>query len=400
MSNLRPFLKRALPVFTAFVFMLALSLGAFTGGLWATLGIGGAVLLFLGVGVMQGKVPVPAKFFSFFALAVLLVFAAELPLSSHDALSLKVWLNLASVFLTLLLWTSPQLQRVAFSAFFVPAVTTAAALGALALGLELYSGGFLIHTLKKPSASLTEYNRGIAHVVILVFPFLAGLWIAGKRKEAAALALLLLFPASLTESRTARLALILGLACTGFAFYRPAWVRRGLMLASVALAGWPFYIQRFFSTAPDLVAKLHNSWRHRVEIWDFLSYRIAERPVFGWGLGTTPTLDFTQPHGEMYRFALQSAPHAHNFIVELWVETGLFGLAFGIAFLLWTLRRIGRLPKKLQPFALGCFAAAVTVSLFGFNFWTDALWAAFALSAFVFGMLERQSEGGENIVRA
>ena len=400
MSDLRSFLQRTLPLLMVFVYGLAVSLGAFTGGLWAALGIGGAVLLFLSVGALDGKAPVPAKSFSYFALATLLVFGAELPLSSHVALSLKVWLNLASVFLPLLLLTSPRLQNVAFSKSFVPAVAAATAVGAVALGLELSSGGYLIHTLKKPNASLTEYNRGIAHVVILVFPFLAGLWVAGKKKEAVALALILLFPASLTESRTARLALIVGLACMVFAFYRPAWIRRGLMVGSVALAGWPFYAQRIFLAAPELVAKLHDSWRHRVEIWDFLSYRIAERPVFGWGLGTTSALDFTKPHGEMYRFAVQSAPYAHNFIVELWVETGLPGLALGVAFLLWTLRRIGRLQKELQPFALGGFAAAVTVSMFGFNFWTDALWAAFALSAFVFGMLERQGKGGDNIVRA
>ncbi len=399
MSGLRSFLQRALPLLAAFVYGLAVSLGVFTGGLWATLGIGGAVLLFLGVVAMDGKMPAPAKSFSHFAFAVLLVFAAELPLSPHGALSLKVWLNLVSTFLPLLLLTAPRLQSVAFSKSFVPVVAAATAIGAVALGAELSSGGYLLHALKKPNASLTEYNRGIAHVVILVFPLLAGLWISGKRKQAGALALTLLFPTSLTESHTAKLALIVGLACAAFAFYRPTWVRRGLALGLIALAGWPFYAQHMFSTAPELVAKLHDSWRHRLEIWDFLSYRIAERPVFGWGLGTTPMLDFTKPHGEMYRFAVQAAPHAHNFIVELWVETGLLGLVIGIVFLLWTLRRIGRLQKELQPFALACFAAAVTVCMFGFNFWTDALWAAFALSAFVFGMLERQGKGGEDIVR-
>jgi O-antigen ligase len=75
----------------------------------------------------------------------------------------------------------------------------------------------------------------------------------------------------------------------------------------------------------------------------------------------------------------------------VWVETGIAGLALCIVFLLLTLRKASRMPPELKPFALGCWMAAVTVSLVGFDFWTDALWAAFALSAFLFGGLAQQA---------
>jgi O-antigen ligase len=397
---LRASLERFLPVLCLFLYAAAATLGAFTGGLWAALGIGGAALLFIGVGIADKIMPFPPKNLALFVLAALWVFGAELPVSSHVEISLKMWERLASVFLPLLLLTSPRLQTVAFSRSFVPAVALAMGLGAGALGLELLSGGFLLHTLKNPNASLNEYNRGMAHVIILAFPLLAGLWLSGRKKAAALLVLALLFPAGLTESRTAKLALIAGIACTAAAFYRPVLTRSVLAVASIGLAGFPFYAQRLFLAAPEVIARLPDSWRQRMEIWDFLSYRIAERPVFGWGLGTTHTLDFTQPHGEMYRFAVGAAPHAHNFIVELWAETGVFGAVLGVAFLLFILRRVGRIHESLRPFALGGFTAAVTVSLFGFDFWTDALWAAFALSACAFGMLQQHIERGKNLACA
>lgn len=393
-------IQRLLPFLCILIYVLAVTVGAFTGGMWASLGIGGASLLFMGAWAVDGKLSLPPKNFAFFVLTVLWVFGAELPLSSHFDISLKFWLRLASIFLPLLLLTSRRVQDVAYSKAFIPVVAGAMALGAVALGAELASGGFLIHTLKKPGAFLTEYNRGMAHVVILAFPLFAGLWVSGRKKVAVALGLILLFPAGLTESRTAKLALIVGGVCTVAALYRPFLMRRALTVASIVLMGWPFYAQKVFLAAPEAVARLHDSWRHRMEIWDYLSYRIAERPIFGWGLGTTNTLDFAKPHGEMYRFAVQAAPHAHNLVVQLWVETGLPGLVLGLAFLLLVLRRAWALHESLRPFALGGFAAAVTVCLFGFDFWTDALWSAFALAACVFGMLQQSCQSKEDLLRA
>ena len=392
-------LPKFIPRFCILIYVLCVTVGAFTGGIWATFGIGGAVVLWLAASAQDKAYLKPSQPVTLFALATLAIWAAELPLSVNFAVSAKLWFNLASIFLPLLLLSTPRLQNLIFSRSFVPVIAYAMAIGALALGAELISGGYIIHAFKKPTAALTEYNRGIAHVVILSFPIVAGLWLADKKKEALLLALILLFPASLTESHTAKLALLLGALCTVIAFCKPVLVQRGLAVMSVALLGWPFYAQRAFLAFPDAVAKLHDSFRHRLEIWDYLSYRIEQRPIFGWGLGTTHLLDFAQPHGELYRFAVQGAPHAHNFIVELWVETGLLGLALGLIFLLAILRHITKLHASLQPFALGAFAAAVTISLFGFDFWTDALWSAFALSACAFGMLQKHIESGENLVR-
>jgi len=392
-------LSRFLPFFCLFIYVAVATVGAFVGGLWAALGIALALVFWVSASIADKKIILPSRDMTILALLTLFVFVAELPLSLDNSISIKTWARLVSIFVPLLFLTAPQLQKAAFHKAFVPVLAVAVLTSSLFLGLELQSGGAILHAVKKMQAPLTEYNRGMAHLVILAFPLFAGLWVAKGKKVCMALGIVLLYPASLTESHTAKLALLVGLACVAAAFYRPVWVRNLLAFASVAFLGWPFYAQWIFVHDYSFIEKLHPSWQHRMEIWDYLSYRIGDRPIFGWGLGTTHLLDVTQPHGDLYHYAIQAAPHAHNFITELWVETGLPGLALGLGFLLLSLKKAYGLHENLRPFALGGWAAAVIVSLFGFDFWTDALWAAFTLSAFIFGMLQQRMKSGFNFFR-
>src|SRR5581483_7359093 len=95
---------------------------------------------------------------------------------------------------------------------------------------------------------------------------------------------LLFIPASLTESRSAKLALVLALLVTGAAFILPVVTRRCLMFVPFLAACWPIAVQKIFLARPDLVNRLPHSWQDRVEIWDYMSYRIFDKPILGWGL--------------------------------------------------------------------------------------------------------------------
>lgn len=380
---------------TAALLLIAVSAGVFVGGLWATLAFVLAVLLYAAQTAREGAGHAPPRWLWSVAGAALLLFAAEIPLAIDGARALQVWGKLASIFAPLLLLAAvkPPLGFDADRLF----VRLAYALGisGLLLAAELAAGGVLLHSLK-PNAPLNAYNRGIAHAAILLFPVLGGLWAMGRRREAALLALALLLPASLTESRTAKMALLMGFGAVALAAWRPVVARAALSVGAILSLGLPFYAQAAFTQALDWVQKLPPSWLHRMEIWDFLSYRIAERPWFGWGLGSTNLLDFAQPHGELYRYAIANAPHAHNFATQVWVETGLPGMAVLLVFMFLSLRASARLPRPLQAFALGAWAAAFGISLCGFDFWTDALWGAFALTAFALTLAHQAFKGRQN----
>ena len=388
---MRSVISRCLPLLTLALFVTSATVGTFAGGLWAGIGIGGAIILFIATWILDRRLPKPDSRLIALAVGALAVMAIMNNLSFDPARSWHEWIKLASIFLPLLLLSNPSLADHARPANWTRILLVAASVGAAALGAELYAGGPLLHAIKGPNAFLAEYNRGFSHLILLSFPIMAGLWVSGRRRWIVPLILLLLVPAGLTESRASKLALIVGLPVAYAASLWPQAVRRLLMAATVLLAGWAFAAQQFFLHATDWLKHFPPSWYARMEIWDYMSYRIMDRPWTGWGLGTSGTLDYTQPHGADYVYiTAHPASHPHNMLTQLWVELGLPGLVIGFAFAALTLHRIGKLDSKTAPFATGAWAAALILSLVAYNFWTDSLFAAFALTGFGFAMIKAQ----------
>jgi O-antigen ligase len=398
---MRRFILETMPPYLACgLLFVAATIGVFSGSLWAAVAIGGGVLLYAAQTARAHALYAQPRWLWGVAGAALLLFAAEVPRAVDAALAQHVWIKLTSIFVPLLLLLALKPQPGIDADRLFLRLACALGLSGLLLAAELASGGVLLHMLKPDAPLNTQYNRGIAHATVLLFPIMGGLWVTGRRRAALALAFLLLVPASLTDSRTTKMALMLGYGVTALAALWPVAVRAVLSLGALLALGFPFYAQAAFTHAFDWVQKLPPSWLHRVEIWDFLSYRIAERPWFGWGLGSTKLLDFTQPHGELYRYALAHASHAHNFVTQIWVETGVPGLVVILALMLLSLRAAARLPRPLQAFALGAWTAAFGISLCGFDFWTDALWGAFALTAFALTLAHQAFKGRQNAADA
>ncbi|MGE3623819.1 MAG: O-antigen ligase family protein [Bdellovibrionales bacterium] len=391
MNAARNFIACRTPDFCLLIYVLTATVGLFTGGIWASFGIGAALVLFFGVWFAERRAPLPDRQLILFAGVVLLV-ATVLNLQSLEPrLSWHTWLQLATIFLPLCLFANPGIQKRAASAQFFDILPVAAAIGLVAISLELLAEGPLLKFHRGPAAQLYQYNRGFSYMVILAFPILASLWVRKRRWFVLPFIALLFVPANYTESRAAKLALMLALAVTFAAYVLPVFTRWTLALACMTLLAWPFAAQALFLHHRELVYRLPPSWQDRIEIWDYISYRILEKPVLGWGLGTSAILPFEQPHGAQYHFRLAQAPHPHNALLQLWVELGLAGVALGIGFLLLVLFRTRNLRPDVAPFALGALTASLCLSLIAYNLWSDSLWAAFALCAFVFALLERQN---------
>lgn len=388
MTGVKARIAGVLPHFALLLYVFAATIGAFNGGIWASLGIGGAIILFLGTAILNNRLPRPDRDFTTLAFLALAVMAMLSLQSTHPAMSGDMGLRLATIFLPLLLLTSPSLQAKVLQPKFFVVLAAAMAVGALALGVELYLKGPLLHALK-PSGQLVQYNRGLSYLVVLAFPVMAALWRSERRWLLLLFLLILFMPASLTESRSAKLALLLALPAIIAAQAWPTLTRRGLALAPLLAITWPFVAQQFFLRHGDLLARFPDSWRARMEIWDYMSYRIMEKPWLGWGLGTSSVVPFQEPHGAQYVFTTIPAAHAHNAVVQLWVELGLPGLALGVAFALLTLRRASRLTPDIAPFAIGAWIAALCLSMTAFHLWTDSLFACLALTGFAFALLER-----------
>jgi O-antigen ligase len=401
-------LGETLPRITLLIYVLIATSGAFSGGLWASAGIGSGIILYLGTALLERRWPCPSLELLLLALAALTIMALLNLLSINPSASWHIWTNLLTIFLPLCLLTAPEIRGRADHKHLFTSLILAACVGAFALGVELFLNAPVLHIAKGTYAGLTQYNRGLSYLIILAMPILASLRIKPaaaaenlrqklhKTIPFALFIAVLLFPTSFSESRTSKLALLLALAVAAAAYYTPKITIWCVKISTILLLSWPFVIQKAFTQFHDRLSHIPESWHHRMEIWDYMSYRIMEHPWLGWGLGTSHLLNFQEPHGNLYQFAKEPI-HPHNVVTQLWVELGLPGLALGLAFAFLTLRQITRLSTPLVPFALGAWTAALCLSLVAYNFWTDSLFAAFALTAFAFMLLERRIQSSNHI---
>ena len=401
-------LSRGVAALALLVFGLAGTLGVFNGGAFAAIGLAGAVLLWGAVAAMERRVPRPDR--AFFVLCFLslggvaaLDFQAAWPrLSAYETL------RLATVFLPLLLFSCAAVQaRVAEAGVLFKFWPWLLAAAMLVLGVEYRLGLPLMHAFLSPerAAALhgfagddvgqmnallsTGYNRGLSYAMLLSWPVAA--YLAGQQRWKAAVFVLCLVPALyLTSSRAAQLAVVVGLGVWGVACVAPRLARVVLGIFLVACVAWPLGAQWVFSHHQAWLAHLPYSWLHRSEIWDFMSYRIQERPWLGWGVGSSHLLLPALPHGDLYVFAKGPVGHPHNAFVQLWVELGVLGPVLGLGFAFVMLQRAARLPVPLVPFGLGAFTAALALALVAYDFWADSLWAVFVLTAFGFAVVARR----------
>ncbi len=383
----RSAVERALPHVFVVIYVVAVTLGTFVGGLWAGAGIGGGIVLFLGTWAADGRVPRLDPIVSGFVLLFLASIALLSLRSLYPAVSWHLVLKETSIMVPLAVLSGPRIQARMNDPGLWRMVSMAALIGAAALGFEFLAGTPLLFAIKGNATGLTFYNRGISYLAVFAFPLLAFLWTSGRRWQAVAFVVILAVPSEMTDSRATRAAICFGLATTVLACLLPVVTHIVLTLVYLALMLMPWGVTLLFINGQTLIRRLPPSWQHRIEIWDYMSYRIFERPWLGWGIGSSRLLDYRQPHGASYVWITENAGHPHNGIIQLWVELGVPGLVLGAVFALFLLWRCASLPPRLRPFGYGAWVAALCVSLVAYNFWDDSLFSLFALTMLSFRRL-------------
>ncbi len=120
---------------------------------------------------------------------------------------------------------------------------------------------------------------------------------------------------------------------------------------------------------------------HRQIIWGFALDRAADAPWLGYGIdvgGGLPGAETPLPEciGQNYM-----PSHAHNWMIEMLVETGLFGLAGAVAALLLFARGLVQRAARRQQGALA--ALALAGAFWGSGLVNFSIWAAWWQTSFV-----------------
>jgi O-antigen ligase len=259
----------------------------------------------------------------------------------------------------------------------------------------------LLRLLDGKSVWPTKYNRGIDYFTLILLPTL-GFCAAGRRwRLAACLCLAATVTVAAGRNTTAQLALPAAALVGALGFFVPRATGALLAAATAAEAvALPFAMRVITLFRPQIAPHIKLSGVERLEIWDYLSAHVLQRPFLGWGLWSSRLLPATPTEMAHFIKAQGSGIYPHNQFLELWVETGLPGVLLGLGFALLVLRRAYRCDAALRPFAYAAFTMAMAVASSGFEITTDSWWAALAASGALFALFARALASGDSRISA
>lgn len=122
-------------------------------------------------------------------------------------------------------------------------------------------------------------------------------------------------------------------------------------------------VKRLFT----LISGTDVSVNTRVALWDGIFDMIKNKPIFGYGTG------FDNVRQMLHNVYGVKQPHAHNILLETWVENGIFGVLLLIAiFVVFFINMVCLFKKggKAREYAITLFASAAGFALCGM---TDCL---------------------------
>ena len=180
------------------------------------------------------------------------------------------------------------------------------------------------------------------------------------------------------------LSLAVGAAAIGFTYSRSGWI--GLALAVVvflALMDWrfvPVFLLLGVAAIPFLPETIYNrilsignahdtSTRYRFEIFDTTTNLMRDYWVRGVGLGT----DIMKKTFETYPTIFDGTypVHTHNNYLQMWGETGIWGIISFLALLLWQLKTgakalfstTDKRVKRLLAASIGAFCGILVIGI-------------------------------------
>jgi O-antigen ligase len=271
------------------------------------------------------------------------------------------------------------------------ALTAAIMLAGFALIEANY--GMPLNRLDQPDANpvalMRNPGRGVGILVMLFWAAFGG-WASGGgtvRAIAWVLAPIVVWLSFGFDIAVNFVAFAAGSIAFAFGMLAP---RFAIQTIAAALAAWliaaPWIVPNLLTRLHAYLPSLPDSWAIRVEIWRFVSARIAEHPWIGMGLDASHR--FAGQTRLTQGVAHEIVPlHPHNAALHIWLDTGLVGAGLAAAALVvggWTAARA--LQEHRSAIASACGAIAVVGVLWNVSFGAWQEWmvaSAFASAALV-----------------
>jgi O-antigen ligase len=151
------------------------------------------------------------------------------------------------------------------------------------------------------------------------------------------------------------------------------------VLVAIMIMTAPFLFQYVSHGANAITAT--NSVEYRQAIWQRVLEIMQDNPVFGSGVGVLRTYRDMIPEG-VFANLYYIPNHAHNMLLQLWVETGVVGALLLSAAVVLAAFRLPR-PEVLGTSALriAAIVGGIAAAWVSFDLWNEWWWAAASLLA-------------------
>ncbi len=238
---------------------------------------------------------------------------------------------------------------------------------------------------------LHELNPSAVLQTLLIWPILLIFYHHEIDRKALSIGFFILILAAqliLFSSQAALLGLVVG----GFAFlltvYAPnSFPKATFILIGIAALLSPVLAEILYQWKPPFFEYLRSSAAapQRIDIWHACVMLIKESPVFGYGLDATRVhADNILVYTQDYKW--KEVLHPHNFALQLWLDTGVFGVLLFLSFLKILYNKLMNLNLDARPYAMGILLSVISVASVGYSIWNGWFLSTIIVSS-VFVML-------------
>ena len=174
------------------------------------------------------------------------------------------------------------------------------------------------------------------------------------------------------STQAAFLAIFAGLAV--FLIAQVKSIRQYLVQGFFAVCGIltlfaPGIAWALYKWQPDFV----QSWQvaavpQRITIWHATYLEIRERPLIGYGLRATRTLD-EKIRAHIAPYTWPEIFHPHNFTLQIWIEMGVIGVGLFLGLWYFIYKDVKKQAGHHIPYILAVITAILGVSATGYGLW-------------------------------
>lgn len=268
---------------------------------------------------------------------------------------------------------------------------------------EYMSSGLVSTSFRKLFQTKDNYkfylhylDRGCAFISLFGWAGIAALLKEKKYKSSVIIYILILVMLYISDS----LAAFIGFFISAFVFLLTQYISalKPKILALLLVASSIFFISVIFKINPYQISNEYSflpiSAKHRLFIWSYASEKISEKPLLGWGHGSSRAF-INAEDAKMIDYENQKLHplplHPHNNLVQILLENGIIGgvlylgliIKYLFTFDKFTAKHIDK-NKYTKSAGYACFSVFFIISMISFNMWQSWWLCSYLWAAFIF----------------